>query len=136
MTINITITNKCDNKPPKQPLIFGFNSGKSGKQYLYRFSSTDPEGGNIFYFINWGDETEEQYIGPYPSGFLVTAKHIWNGSGTYSIRVKAIDKFGAESDWTGLHVSISKTKEFINQFLRFLENYPILFQLLRQILRL
>jgi hypothetical protein len=61
-------------------------------------------------------------------------EHKWEKGGTYYIEAKAIDEYGIESDWSLLKISMPKTKDYINPFLRFLENHPNLFPLLRQIL--
>jgi hypothetical protein len=67
-----------------------------------------------------------------------SAKHLWN-KGNYEIKVKAKDSHDAESEWSDpLSISMPKNKAInINSlFLRFLENYPNLFLILRHILKL
>ncbi len=44
-------------------------------------------------------ETTSNWLGPYDSGELTQAKHSW-GKGSYSIKVKAKDSYGAESEWS------------------------------------
>jgi hypothetical protein len=116
------------NQPPNKPTLTGPPSGKSGTKYTYESDTTDPEQDQIYYWFDWGDGTN--------SGWL--AKHLWN-KGNYEIKVKAKDSHDAESEWSDpLSISMPKNKAInINSlFLRFLENYPNLFLILRHILKL
>jgi len=90
----------------------------------------------MIYFIVWGDNTSTEWIGPYPSREIITLNHSWLEKGNYSIRVKAKDIYGAESEWSTLEVSMPKNKAVNSPFLQFLENHPNLFPLLRQLLGL
>ena len=124
------------NTPPNNPDIDGLTSGNTGEEQEFIISTTDPHGDDIFYLIDWGDDTGEEEFGPYPSGIEQTFYHTWNEKGEYTIRVKAQDIIGAESEWSELEVSMPKTKTMNKPFLTFLENHPHLFPLLRQILEL
>ncbi len=93
--------------PPNKPEIFGPTTGKKGVEYEYTIVSTDPDGDRIYYFIDWGDGNTQQ-VGPYNSGEEVTVSHIWNEKGSYEIKVKAIDEYGAQSDWATLPINIWK----------------------------
>ena len=75
----------------------------------------------MFYLCDWGDDSNETWIGSYKSGQQTSVNHTWNKRGTYIIRVKAKDIHGAESDWTTLEVSMPKNKTIDSIFLRFLE---------------
>lgn len=88
-----------DNQAPEKPSITGPTTGKAGVEYSYNFSSIDPEGDAVYYFIDWGDETNTGWIGCYPSGEEITQSHVWSEQGTYAIKAKSRDVYGAESDW-------------------------------------
>jgi hypothetical protein len=66
------------------------------------------------------------------SGELVYLEHIYLVSGDYTIRAKARDVMGEESEWATLSVSMSKSKPIIysSLLLVFLEQFPILARLL------
>jgi len=123
-------------EPPSTPDINGKPNGKTGNEYEYSFLSTDPNDDEIYYYVDWGDNSEEEIIGPFSSGVTEKAKHIWNEEGTYTIKVKAEDIMGLESDWATLTVSMPKNKAIKTPLLHFIENHPQLFPLLRQLLRL
>jgi parallel beta-helix repeat protein len=94
------------NSPPCAPSITGPTSGSAGTEYIYTFSSTDPNGNDVYYHIDWGDTTISGWMGPYLSGEMVTVSHTWSQKGTYTIKAKAKDIYGAESGWTTLPVTM------------------------------
>lgn len=111
------------NFSPGIPTIQGTGEGKPRTPYPYIFSAIDPEGYNISYFIDWGDGTNSEWLGPYPSGTEITANHTWNKKKTYTVMAKARDMHGYESDWATLDVSMHKKTEIpMNAlFLQFIE---------------
>jgi len=125
------------NFPPNKPSMpTGANSGKAGTSSTYSTSTDDPDGDQVWYKWNWGDEVSN-WDGPYNSGNPVTTSHTWSNQGTYAVKVKAKDTSDVESVWSDpLSVSMPKNKAINTSFLRFLENHPHLFPLLRQLLEL
>jgi len=97
---------KPNNNPPSAPSITGSTNGTAGNTYTYTFVTTDPDGDNVSYFIDWGDNNSSGWLGPYDSGLEKTASHSWSQKGTYTIKAKARDIYGAESDWTTLAVTM------------------------------
>ncbi|MCJ7571967.1 MAG: PKD domain-containing protein, partial [Candidatus Thermoplasmatota archaeon] len=96
------------NNPVNKPAINGKINGRPGRENVYKFVSTDPDADDVTYCINWGDGTKEVRIGPTQSGVEAYATHTWFKKGNYIIKAKAIDAYGAESDWATFKVSISK----------------------------
>jgi outer membrane protein assembly factor BamB len=94
------------NQPPDIPVIDGRVKGKSGETYEYSFQSIDPEGRNIWYYVDWGDGSNSGWNGPHASGSLLEMSHKWYERTTYTIRVKARDVYGDESDWGMLEIQI------------------------------
>jgi hypothetical protein len=68
------------------------------------------------------------------SGETASAKHIWNNTGTFNLRVKAEDKYGAESDWTTFELKIPKNKELKSHVFHFILNNLFCSQLFQKIL--
>lgn len=132
-----TFTTKT-NQPPDLPLITGPSEGIVGVTVLYNLSTIDPDGDAVYYFIDWGDNTNSSWIGPYVSGNKRVIFHTWSIEQTYTVRVKAKDIYGNESDWAQLAVTIPKgliqiSPLFIELFERFLQRFPLVFPLLRQL---
>ncbi|MCJ7697710.1 MAG: hypothetical protein MUO73_05215, partial [Thermoplasmata archaeon] len=88
------------NAAPDMPIINGPTKGISGVSYNYTFMSSDPDGDNVFYYIEWGDGTNTSWIGPYLSGEIVNISHSWMNEGMYSIKAKAKDIDDTESSWS------------------------------------
>jgi len=124
------------NNPPDKPTVDGQTNGKASEYYEYTFTAIDPEENNVYYYAEWGDDTNSGWIGSYDSGEQETLNHCWDGKGTYLIRVKAKDVFDAESDWATLTVSMPKNKLINTPFIDFLENHPYIFPILRHLLEL
>jgi len=118
------------NLPPSAPIIDGPSSGKQGRLVCFTVHSSDPDEDNVMYFIDWGDRTSD-VTDFYPQCEPVEVCHKYIG-GNYTIRAKAIDFFGAESDWSEFEVSIPRTRA--SSYLWFLERFPLLERLLNFLL--
>jgi hypothetical protein len=92
------------NDPPDAPTITGPGEGKPGIIYLFVVQTTDPNDDTVSYFIDWGDNTTSDWIGPYVSGAQATITHSWSEQGTFTVKVKAKDQPGDESDWGILQI--------------------------------
>ncbi|HDS58870.1 MAG TPA: hypothetical protein ENN54_01050 [Thermoplasmatales archaeon] len=97
------------NTPPHAPSISGPASGETGTAYNYTIAAADPEEDMVYYLIDWGTGSTGHWSGPYPSGEAITRQHAWEEDGNYTIRVKARDSEGAESNWSTLRVSMPLT---------------------------
>ena len=133
---SIISTTAVANLPPSIPEVDGSTNGKAGVQYTYKFRSTDPDGDDVSYCVNWEDDTGEVCIGPFTSGDEVTDTHKWSKEGSYVVKVKARDIYNAESDWATLTVTMPYSyNKLILAFLELLlERFPNAFPLLRQIM--
>ncbi|GAG87435.1 unnamed protein product, partial [marine sediment metagenome] len=130
------IVSQPPNQPPNKPIITGQISGKPGTEYEYTFNAVDPDGDNVKYHIDWGDSTSNTTAFS-SSGIDVKVKHTWSTGGTYSIKATAEDSNGLVGPEGTLSISMPRNKPYINTpFLKFLEQYPILYQLLLRFLRL
>jgi hypothetical protein len=95
------LAQQCDlSNAPNAPIISGPNSGVAGEEYEFSFITTDPDGDNVSYFIDWGDNTNSGWFGVYESGEEIKATHSWTLSGNYEIRAKAKDDYNVLSSWS------------------------------------
>ena len=121
------------NKPSKPS---GPSSGSPGTEYTYSSSVTDPEGDDVYYWFDWGDGSNSDWLGPYSSGTGTSASHSWGSKRTYSVKVKAKDDGGQVSVWSDpLSVTMPRNR-FINTYIAslfelFLTKHPILCLLLK-----
>ena len=135
-TWEFTTVGEIINHPPEPPVIDGPTNGKPGRDYNFTFITTDPDGDNVYYYIEWGDGTNTGYIGLYGSGELINKNHTWTIKGTYIIKCKAKDEYGMESDWGQFEVIMPRTLSINSLFMKFLERFQHLFPVLRYLLEL
>lgn len=86
--------------PPEPPTISGATIGLEGVEYDFTVFTTEPEDEDVYYWIDWGDDTSSGWIGPYISGEEIIVSHAWDDPGTYKIRAKAMDVYYDESKWS------------------------------------
>jgi hypothetical protein len=129
-----------ENHPPETPTLTGRQRGTNGTAYSYTFSTADPDGDDVEYYLNWGDDYwfggATGWMGPFESGEEVTLEKTWNEKGNYTVRVKAQDKYGAKSEWATLSVTMPVSYNIpMQSFWDILfEWFPDAFPLLRHIL--
>ena len=120
------------NVPPETPAIDGPINGAAGDEIEYMLTVVDPNKNPISFYIDWGDGIKGWQF-ERASGEECWYGHTWNRKGIYTIKVKARDTLGEESDWAYLEVNIPRNKQSMdNLFLRFLEKHPYLCIILRQ----
>jgi hypothetical protein len=126
----VTIT---DNTPPDVPDVTGPSEGKPGNAYLFNMITTDGQDQNIYYYVDWGDNTTTGWLGPYLSGTQIHQTHSWANKGTYMVKVKAKDTMDAESDWGTISVVMPMDYKFSLQgFIQHLLGmFPNLYPFLR-----
>ena len=122
------------NEAPDTPSISGNVTGPFGESHQYEIKAKDNEKNSVFFMVDWGDGETTDWFGPYPSNSEAVLDHIWDERGEYAVRVKAKDIYDQESDWGDLEGSMPKTKIFDHPLLNFLENYPVLYQLVMKFL--
>lgn len=122
------------NQPPDISPIKGPQIIKSGKECWYKFTVNDPDGGKIYIYWDYCDLCPGLWDDRFSSNEELSFSGIWDNSGRFTVRVKAKDPYGAESEWEELDVRVTRSKEISPLFLRFLERFPNLFPILQQIL--
>ena len=122
------------NTAPDKPDIDGQLQGKAGTAYSYRFTTIDPDGDDVYYYIRWGDGKTKDWDGPHISGEGVEFSHTYADQGIFIIEAKAKDSVGAESAWATLEVSMPLTKEIPLLLLYLCKRCPHVFQILQYFL--
>jgi hypothetical protein len=95
---------RIGNQAPEVPEISGPIYGDIEVEYTFSFISYDFDENEIYYYVDWGDGTYDDWFGPFASGLEVTASHTWTSKDIYSIRAKAKDEFGSESEFSEPHL--------------------------------
>ena len=123
-SLAIASQSEAPDKPAKPE---GESNGKINTQYTYSSSATDPEGEEVLYLFDWGDDEYSGWLGPFESGEVCEAQHSWSAKGDYEIRVKAKDEHGVQSEWSDpLSVSMPRSKniDYPTWFTFLLERFP------------
>lgn len=104
------LVNNVDEPPNTPERPNGPSKIKPGINYIYSTVTTDPDEDDVYYQWKWGIysgeiidiESTSEPMGPYGSGELAEANRTWEAAlnQTVTIRVKAIDEDGMESDWS------------------------------------
>jgi len=136
---NTTIITKklatMDNHPPGLPSITGPTYMSPGVKE-WKFEAIDPDGDNVSYQIDWGDGYYDSWFGWYASGEEITMSHDYQGYGRFRLMARAKDPHNATSEWAGISVVVSKSKQIINlPFIQFLELFQNAFPILRYVVR-
>ena len=107
------------NQPPDKPTTpEGPTELVVGESGIYRTIACDPECDSVYYWFDWGDDTNSDWLGPYDCvTYCYATNDYWTEPGTYSIRVKAKDIYGNESEWSNtLTVNVDETEYPIADF--------------------
>jgi hypothetical protein len=88
-------------EPPITPVApYGPTEWVQNLDCEFTATTTDPEGDQILYIFDWGDDTMSNWEGPYPSGDTANVYHSYTDLGTYQVKVRARDVWGAASSWS------------------------------------
>jgi hypothetical protein len=131
-----TTTATISSNPPETPTITGETAGAAGEEQEFTISTTDPDGDDVYYWIEWFDGCPGvEWQGPYSSGEAVVFNHTYDEQGEYTIRVKSKDTYDEESDWGTLVFTAPKTKTFnfriIDILREIISHFPMLEKLLK-----
>jgi hypothetical protein len=96
--LDLTWFEKPDSNPPNIPKKpSGPVLGKVGVEYEFTTSTDDPDGEDLRYVWDWGDESPHQWTDYIKSGDEITVSHIFEKNGTFEVRVRSEDIHGAYS---------------------------------------
>jgi outer membrane protein assembly factor BamB len=125
-----------DPNAPAAPTIAGQANGRIKRTYGYTFTSTSPREKQIYYFIDWGDGTTTDWLGPYASGETLTLNHSWKSKGTYTVQARAKDTGNLWGPWGTLSVTMPCSYEtpFQQFWMRLFDRFSNAFPILRHLL--
>ncbi len=97
---------------PEKPA--GITYGYINKSYDFSSVAIDPSNFNISYGWDWNnDDIVDEWTAYYKSGEKCTISHTWNKEGTYEIKVKAKNEYGAYSSWSPILKVRIERKAFV-----------------------
>jgi hypothetical protein len=108
--ISHNINATSSNNSPQDPIIEGPTEGEKENLIEFQISSSDPDGDDIRYGIDWNNDGNiDQW---YPSSGMVTSGSIqaisynWLTSGEKTFKAVVQDEFGNESSWSSHTINI------------------------------
>jgi hypothetical protein len=127
-----------NNNAPEKPTITGPPQGTPNTDYVFYVQTTDIDEDQIYYYIDWDDESVSNWIGPFESGDTYVEIHQWSSIGMYNVRVKARDTNMVESEWSDpLSVSMPRNRQLRKlPVLEIIGQYPKILQMLQSLLKL
>ena len=115
-----------DPDAPSAPGIDGANIGMPGIEYKYKFKSNSPLYRDVYYYIDFGDNTIKNWFGPFNSGEEVAVNHTYSDQGIYTIKARAKDTENLWGPWGTLKVTMPKYKQTNMWFLNFFDRFSLL----------
>ena len=107
-------------KSEEVPVIVEFTGDKQlekGQTGTYKVSAVDPNSLDVLYGWDWdGDDIVDEWTDVYKSGEKCYTDHKWNTEGTFTIKVKARNIEGLESDFKSMSVSVPRSKEIYRPY--------------------
>jgi YVTN family beta-propeller protein len=96
------------NSSPSKPALTGKGTIRPGDSLSVTAGSTDPDEDLVSYMFTWGDTGQVSWTPFYTSGTAVTRIWVYADSGLQSVRVRAKDDKGGESEWSDtLRIQVS-----------------------------
>ncbi|MDD1721761.1 MAG: PKD domain-containing protein, partial [Euryarchaeota archaeon] len=89
-----------NNEPSQASINERVSSGYTGVPYAFSASATDPDSDRVLYVFDWGD-LQTTTTALVNSGTAISAEHAWQSTGTFQVRVRAVDEHGQEGAWSG-----------------------------------
>jgi len=118
---------------PYMHRIFGPASVIPGNENNFNFEATDPQGEDIYFYVDWGDGSVEEWAGPFSSENPEIFTHIWDEQGAYTVRAKAKDTNGYESEWVELDLTVSHSRSRFNILENLANRFPVVKHILKYI---
>ena len=120
-----------DNVAPQPPgKVEGPEESKINEELEYKTSTIDPDGDQVYYMFDWGDDTHSQWLGPYNSGETCIAEHTYTEQGQYRVKAKSKDIHGIQSTWRQSEKNNGKNIVLEKLF----HGYPVIYNIINKIM--
>jgi len=98
------------NHLPILPIITGPRTGRPNTPYSYNFETADPDGDDVYIYVNMGDGYYSKWEGPFASHDVKNLLYYYEEVGIYTIKARARDEHGYETDMVKYKVVITKNR--------------------------
>ena len=83
---------------PRAPEVTGPSEIKINKEYQFSLKPGDTDGSEYYWFIDWGDDTDTGWLGPYSLAEPLLLSHQWSSRGMSNVSVRYRED-GILSEW-------------------------------------
>lgn len=126
-TLNITFGSAAPTTSISGPSV-----GRINKPYTFNVFAVDPQDDDVYLYVDWGDNTNTDWEGPYDSGEEIQLVHSFSERKNYTILAKAKDLDGHEGKEQPLIITMPTSYiPFLWFWERFFERFPNAFPILR-----
>jgi len=98
------LTVRVNTKPGTTLDLKGVNTILEGRTIVFTLSADDPDADLLKFALDWddpkGEKGQPNETGQVASGATASLAHKFTRPGTYQVRAKTIDAYGAESNWS------------------------------------
>jgi YVTN family beta-propeller protein len=92
------------NNPPDTPTTpLCPSNGYKDSTYTFHAITTDPNWDSVSYQFDWGDGNYSEWSDYTQDAHLISMDYAYSSVGTFSVKAKAKDVYGAESGWSSGH---------------------------------
>jgi YVTN family beta-propeller protein len=88
------------NKAPLVPVVTGPTTNIVGVPVTFSATTTDPDVDSVAFQFDWGDSSVQSLTGFVASGESIVATHTYADSGAFTVRARAEDRSGKQSQWS------------------------------------
>jgi DNA-binding beta-propeller fold protein YncE len=89
-------------KGPSAPVVVGPDTRVAGLPLTFKATSEDPDGDTVAFTFDWGDTTTNTRTRFVESDETISVSHTYADSGYYSVKAKAKNGKGGESNWSSI----------------------------------
>ncbi len=125
---------QATNQPPAKPIITGPSNIKKKEFCFYNITVSDPDGSDVYLYFEMYTMPGIWWSELLPNNSVLENGAYWPEVGNFTVRAKAKDPYGAESDWATLEVTVPKNKVNDTPLLlqRFFHTFPFFEKILKQ----
>jgi hypothetical protein len=121
------------NHLPILPIIIGPSTGKTNTPYSFNFETADPNADNVYIYVDMGDGAYSNWEGPFASHDIKNLLYYYEQAGVYTIKARARDEHGVETDLIKFIVIITKDRAINIPFYQIFKIMITFFKTLRNL---
>jgi C1A family cysteine protease len=91
------------------PILEGPSRIKIGEEYTFTASTPETDGEAYYWFFDWGDGSNSDWLGPYGPNDSVSISHIWDKKGEVNVKVRYMED-EIYSDFSTLGLPVQKNE--------------------------